>query len=385
MGWINTRGTRAKPRYVVYYAEGLNPDGSTLYKSARAPGATSKGDAKKYLAEVEARVGRGDVGVPEPTVSRDMGDLLTEWSAALKNRGAQADRWIIQRDIIPAWKGQTIDAVTVGSLIRWLDKLQAQGQAGQTQLHRFNLVSRFFSWAVERELVASNPCRSVPRGKRPKATRDADVPWLDDDTKVTEVMRLLDVAASGLGLMFYLGRFSGMREGEIAGLRLGDLEWLAEGTIRVAHSYDGPLKEDKDNTGKSKMVPAPVDALEVLGLHLKRRKLQGAKADDLVFTYGPQSRRRKGQWATWAGFHPHTIQDEWKAVRKALGLPDALTWYHATRTTYVTKSLMAGAPLDEVSAAIGHSSPVVTKKFYDRFIRKTFAPTLRMGLAGLKA
>jgi hypothetical protein len=44
---------------------------------------------------------------------------------------------------------------------------------------------------------------------------------------------------------------------------------------------------------------------------------------------------------------------------------------------------MAGASLDEVSAAIGHSSPVVTKRFYDRFVRKHYTLILRAGLTGL--
>ena len=35
---------------------------------------------------------------------------------------------------------------------------------------------------------------------------------------------------------------------------------------------------------------------------------------------------------------------------------------------------------DEVSAAVGHSSPVVTKRFYDHFVRRSFSPRLRAGL-----
>lgn len=34
-----------------------------------------------------------------------------------------------------------------------------------------------------------------------------------------------------------------MRLGEACGLRIGDLDFLHEGVIRVAHSYGGPLKE----------------------------------------------------------------------------------------------------------------------------------------------
>jgi hypothetical protein len=46
----------------------------------------------------------------------------------------------------------------------------------------------------------------------------------------------------------------------------------------------------------------------------------------------------------------------------------------------VSRNLAAGASLDEVSAAVVHSSPVVTRRYYDHFIRKTFSSTLRGGL-----
>jgi hypothetical protein len=46
-----------------------------------------------------------------------------------------------------------------------------------------------------------------------------------------------------------------------------------------------------------------------------------------------------------------------------------MTWYEATRHSFVSRNLAGGASLDEVSAAVGHSSPVVTKRFYDHFVR----------------
>jgi site-specific recombinase XerC len=44
------------------------------------------------------------------------------------------------------------------------------------------------------------------------------------------------------------------------------------------------------------------------------------------------------------------------------------------------RHLSRGASLDEVSAAVGHSSPIVTKRFYDLCVRRSFSPKLRAGL-----
>ena len=61
-----------------------------------------------------------------------------------------------------------------------------------------------------------------------------------------------------------------------------------------------------------------------------------------------------------------------------------MTWYQATRHSFVSRHLSRGASLDEVSAAVGHSSPIVTKRFYDHSVRRTSSPTVRAGL-GLTA
>jgi hypothetical protein len=61
--------------------------------------------------------------------------------------------------------------------------------------------------------------------------------------------------------MLYLGNRSGLRTGEIAGLRMADMEYLKDRAIRVRYSYGGPLKEDKGGTGKMKWVPQCVSCV----------------------------------------------------------------------------------------------------------------------------
>jgi integrase len=237
-----------------------------------------------------------------------------------------------------------------------LDDLKKTNLSGQSRRHLLNLVSRFFSWAIERGLATVNPVKMIPQGKRPTPQRSRDVPWLEDDTKVAPLMQELGPI---VGLMFYLGNRSGLRTGEAAGLRMSDLDFLDEGVIRVRFSWNGPLKEDKDGSGKIKWAPAPIDAAQVLKAHLGRRRLAGAKSEDLVFPFvpsKPQNRRRK---STWIGYRKEHIEDCWDEATKNAGVN--VTWYQATRHSFVSRSLKNGASLDEVSAAVGHSSPVVTR------------------------
>jgi integrase len=156
------------------------------------------------------------------------------------------------------------------------------------------------------------------------------------------------------------------------------MEFLHEGVIRVRYSWDGPLKEDKDDSGKIKWAPAAVDAGTVLKFHLARRKLNGAQGEDLVFPFEPAKPQNRRRTSTWIGFRKEHIEHSWDVASKKVGVH--LTWYQATRHSFVSRNLKNGASLDEVSAALGHSSPVVTRMYYDHYVRKTFSAKLRQGI-----
>jgi integrase len=65
-------------------------------------------------------------------------------------------------------------------------------------------------------------------------------------------------------------------------------------------------------------------------------------------------------------------------------LPDKLrggcTWYEASRHSFASRNLEAGASLDEISDALGHSTPAITKRHYARFIRKDYSAKMLGGL-----
>jgi hypothetical protein len=67
--------------------------------------------------------------------------------------------------------------------------------------------------------------------------------------------------------------------------------------------------------------------------------------------------------------------------KTAANLKVELSWCEATRHSFVSRNLDAGVPLDEVSAAVGHSSPVVTMRFYNRYVRRSFHPRSCVGVA----
>jgi integrase len=354
------RGTRSEPRWFARFR-----DAAGAWRARRVRVAT-RGEALKIARKLEGQSERRRYGL-ESADSTDerAGVLLPRWADGLTNRSAYDDRSRLRTWIVPRWGGARLSEITLAAIMGWLDELRAEAQlAAGTQRHLLAILSRFFSWAIERGLAQANPVRSIPMGKRPRAAIRREVPWISDDAIVARLMAALP---EPFGLMFYVGNRAGLRLGEICGLRLSDVADLAAGAIRVRYSYNGPLKEDRLG-GRTKWAPAPADAAAILGHWIDRRSVETTDPEALLFPGTDGFVMRK-----------EAVGYRWERAREALGL--GLSWYEATRHSFASRSLSRGAPLDEVSDALGHSTPAVTRRHYAHFVRKTFSPVLTAALA----
>lgn len=361
MGSVYNRGTRAKPNWYGRYKA---LDGAWKTVPTKQP---TKTLAKRYVDQIESRLADGKVGIEEPSEEPLIAKLMNQWLDGLSNRNAQDDRKRVAKHVLPVFGDRRLSEVGLPAVMAWLDTMKAEGKvAGGTQRHNLNQLSRFFSWAIERGYTEVNPVKQIPQGRRPRQAAKTVQPWIDDDAVVRKIITGLP---DPIDKMFYLGNRSGLRTGEICGLRMSDFGYLSEGVIRVRYSYDGPLKEDKNLEGKTKWVPAADDCENFLRPHLVKRKNEGAGPESYVFP----SPKNPGKPSRYEWTRPY-----WKKVQKALELET--NWYQATRHSFVSRLLQAGATLDEVSSAVGHSSPIVTRRYYDHFIRKTYSPQVRSGL-----
>ncbi|HTB59099.1 MAG TPA: tyrosine-type recombinase/integrase [Polyangia bacterium] len=304
---------------------------------------------------------------------------MTKWVASLTNRNAANDRTMVTRHLIPRFGTYVLDEITVHQVMDWLADLKKEGTlSGQSQRHAMATLSRFWGWCLLwKHTDKPNPVKSVPTQARPVVVH-AKRETLEDEKKLSELIVSLPPPVN---LMLALANRTAMRLGEVCGLRMGDLDDLEKGFIRVAHSYGGPLKEDRRGEGKIKKVPAPVDAAEALKLHLARRRLQGAGPDDLVFMPVKAATRKRVH--EWAGFRKENIRDLWWEACKKVGLVDdderpTVTWYGSTRTTAATRAAKADVDLKQIADSLGHASDETTRKHYAHFQRENFDPKLRL-------
>jgi integrase len=379
MGTVFNRGSKDNPNWYVGYRE----NGRWVYKASKQP---TKALAKRWVQEIESRIARDQVGIEESDDAPQFKALFQSFLDGLTNRNSDDDRSRGKRHLARKFDKLPLADIELAAVMEWIDEQRAADELSDASIrHNMNLLSRFFSWAIARGHALINPVRQIPMGSRPTQSVKSDTPWLSDDAIVRKLIHDLDEPIS---FMFYLCNRSGLRTGEAAGLRMSDMAFLEDGIIRVRFSYDGPLKEDKKGEGKVKWVPAPEDCAEFLGNWLAQREAQGAGPEDRVFP----CKRRKGLC-----YRKEYIEQCWEdAAPKHVGAREVLlkkkgdkieneekpkmTWYQATRHSFVSRHLSSGASLDEVSAAVGHSSPVVTKRFSDHYVRRSFSPKLRAGL-----
>src|SRR5215831_6073671 len=225
MSTIIKRGTRSAPKFFAKFDAGVTADGKRVQRMKLLVGVHDLPTARQEVARIEREVAAGRNPFPgAPVVPGAARGLLEQWSKSLANRNAANDRSMVKHHLVPPFGKMLLDEITLPVIMDWIDELAAGDLAPQTQRHAIATLSRFYSWAIERGLATINPVKMVPPSKRPvRESKTAGIPWLEDERKVPE---LVEALGPDIGLMFYLANRSGMRLGEVCGLRMGDMEFL---------------------------------------------------------------------------------------------------------------------------------------------------------------
>lgn len=125
---------------------------------------------------------------------------------------------IIEADLKPAWKQKLIKAVTKRDVLRLLDKIVDRGAPIMANRVRA-LLSKFFAWCVERDIIEFSPMTSIKPPSKEK-TRER---VLSDD-EIALVLKACDAIGAPFGPMVKMLFFTGQRRTEVAGARFTEME-----------------------------------------------------------------------------------------------------------------------------------------------------------------
>jgi integrase len=224
------------------------------------------------------------------------------------------------------------------------------------------VLKMIFNYACRHRWLESNPAEHIEhlRDTKPIDERAIDGNILSPD----EIRKLIESTDDNhYRAIIQMAVFTGMRQGEILGLKWGDVDWNSR-QVHVRRAWkEGAFTEPKTRNSIRR-----VDLPEFLALDLKKWKLRCPKGElDLVFPNGagrPESHSNLLQ----RGFYP--------ALRRA-GLRKIR--FHDLRHTFASLMLANGEDIVRVSRLLGHASPTVTLNIYSHLLpREHYGSTDRL-------
>jgi integrase len=167
-----------------------------------------------------------------------------------------------------------------------------------------------------------------------------------------------------LGAAFHVSSHTGMRRGELLGLRWMDIDLEASRlSVRqavVSVAYDLQLSDVKTSNGR-RTIDLDAGTVAVLEEWRSRRdeehRMLGTsrRAEELVFSH-----------ADAAPTHPDVFSQIFDRTVARSGLP--VITLHDLRHTHATLLLKAGVPIKVVSERLGHASPSFTMTVYQHVL-----------------
>ncbi len=231
--------------------------------------------------------------------------------------------------------------MTKGRVERIEAEKQSKGLSAKTVRNINQVISSAMDFAVAQKIISINPCKAVALPK---------VEHKEMKTIPAEQLQafLNEAKETGVYEMYYIELATGLRRGELLGLKWQDIDWK-NGIIKVRRQVarvDGEIVEAPLKTKNSyRAVTISQQAIEVL-------KAQKAKTNDEYVFASPNG----------GPISPDSVNNMLKRVLARAGIPKVR--FHDLRHTFATIALQNGVDIKTVSGMLGHFSAGFTLDTY---------------------
>jgi len=213
-----------------------------------------------------------------------------------------------------------------------------EGKAPKSVHNYIGLLHGIFAFAQKRGLAEANPVAQADKPAR--SGSDPDIRYLDDAELDALLAVVPDDRRGATERVLYLtAAMTGLRQGELIGLRWRDIDWAAS-RVRVRRSYVRGEHGTPKSRRSSRSVPLADLVAGDLDRHYKQSAYQGD--DDRVFghpdTGGPLDRSK--------------VTKRFKAAAARAGLRPMR--FHDLRHTFGTRMAAAGVALRTIQDWMGH-------------------------------
>ncbi|MCL2335787.1 MAG: site-specific integrase [Firmicutes bacterium] len=255
---------------------------------------------------------------------------------------------------------------------KYYNNLYKNGTTPKTIKNVHKLIRYFFNYCVAENYLAKNPCfkLTIPGTIEEKEVEEID-PYTDEE--IAQFRPVLRGKDTEVLVLLCLG--TGLREGELLGLRFQDID-IEQGMLNVKkhlklvkiikangeYEYKRISQTPKTKSSR-RTVPIPSSLIPLLKKHMSSEKEKLLKhgyaysPDRLVFTT-----------KSCNGIDNKNLLRSWLRTQKKAGV--RYRNFHTLRHTYATKLFENGVPLKTVSTLLGHSNIKITADIYTHVIPK---------------
>ena len=321
--------------------------------------------ARAFLATIQADMLRKTYRAPRP-VTETLSEYAAEWldtRPGLKPSTRNQYRIDFRRHVEPYLGRRRLDRIEPEHVRKWHADLTARlrrelvpvrplngktvarcTDGSATVARSYRLLRSILQTAVNDELLVRQPCRIAGAGD----ARSTERPVLSG----VEIAQLAKAVPAHYRAFVILAAYSGLRAGELAALRIADLELGESPAVRVSRRFyrvAGEITVDLPKSAKGfRAIPLPGFVAAELRAHLVEHRAAASK-EDLVFV-------------TTAG---RDVLDGYsQVIRRALdrmGRSDVRM--HDLRHSAMAVAAEHGASLATLMHMAGHSTPTAALRY----------------------
>jgi integrase len=347
-----------------YLSHGTDPK-TGQRRQFRKAGFKTKREAASAAAELKTRLDRGTYTRP---TSRTLGEYAVEWLPRRErtDKGLRATtvagyKRYITDDIAPSALGEMkLTDIRRYHISQFQDELTKAGRGAVTVRRILTLLGTIFASAVRDELISANPAIGADK---PAVSNGLVKVWEPDQVR----MFLDRCAQHRLGALFEVAILTGLRRGEITGLRWADVD-LTKRKITVRRnrvSVRGRVIEQQTTKTKAGLRTVALSDFAVASLLAwQLRQVQEAEA-------GQEAWQTEGHVFTMEdgrALDPSYVTRLFQRLRKAgAGELQAMS-FHGLRHCAASLMLASGADIAVVSKLLGHASIAITADVYGHLV-----------------
>ena len=317
---------------------------------------TTKKRATEELRAIEEQVGKGAfIPIKEAPLFKSVAKEFIE----TKKLNLRANTFEVVEGIVrnhfTEFDEIQIKKITTARVEKFIRARQEEGRNILTLRKILMVMGQIFSYAVRHRYIDYNPLREAERPRNRGHEGENEQKEMKVLTPV-QVKALLDhTKEQKYKMLFTLAAFTGIRQGELLGLKWEDIDWETK-QIHVQRTFTkGRFFATKTKTSNRR-----IDLGPTLMLELKKWKLASGKNGlGLVF-------------CNEAGTpldHDNLYKRHFLPALEAANLPRIR--FHDLRHTYASIMIEQGENLKYIQTQLGHSSPTVTLNVYAHLMKPT--------------